>query len=277
MMKPFRLDNQPYIALVRRSDVKTTPDDPLQLAIYAPGTVCFYWLDHQQKAASFSYGFLVYGIPHSWNLEGAWGLAGPSCAGDGMNGINLQPWKTALNQLHPLVGTGLDVDWRRGTQRSYWRLVKLIGLMIQVEPQSSIQDMLRSYLHHITRDKAEFSLKQKRTLLTILRKRGANRQDTWNWNQELDAHLSVIETRRDFAFRLARLAALDLDAKDLPTVESLRAFNTSWRDRRMRSLTAKQKKLVSILEAKYLEQRASVSQALAQALVREFKIETPPR
>jgi len=33
----FDLRHSPYIALVRREDVETTPDDPVRAAIYAPG------------------------------------------------------------------------------------------------------------------------------------------------------------------------------------------------------------------------------------------------
>ncbi|MCP4543454.1 MAG: hypothetical protein GY832_40600 [Chloroflexi bacterium] len=84
---------------------------------------------------------------------------------------------------------------------------------------------MRGYLDQVTSDKNEFSPSQKRTLLNILRERGANRQATWNWDRELGAHLRIIKNRRDLAFRLARLAALDLDAKDRVTVESLRAYS----------------------------------------------------
>ncbi len=150
-----------------------------------------------------------------------------------------------------------------------WRLVRLIGLMIQVEPRPNTRNLLRGYLDRVTSDKNEFSPNQKRTLLNILRERGANRQATWNWDRELGAHLRVIKNRRDLAFRLARLAALDLDSKGQATVESLRDYNTSWRNRRMRSLTKKQIRLVCALEAKYLEQRVAASQALAQTLVRK--------
>ncbi|MCP4543455.1 MAG: hypothetical protein GY832_40605 [Chloroflexi bacterium] len=126
-METLQFDNSSYIALVRRTDVETTPDDPVQLAIYAPGTVCFYWPDHQQQTASFNYGFLVYDTCRFWKR--AWGLSGSRCLVVNVNRANVQPWKTALNQRQSLAGTGVDIGWRWETRKSYWRLVRLIGLM----------------------------------------------------------------------------------------------------------------------------------------------------
>jgi len=93
-IQPFKLDRRPYIALVRRADVETTPDDPVQLAIYAPGTVCLYWPDHEQGAASFYYGFLIWARHRFWARD-CWGLVGPNCLKDRCGGFAPRPWRTA--------------------------------------------------------------------------------------------------------------------------------------------------------------------------------------
>ena len=87
----------------------------------------------------------------------------------------------------------------------------------------------------------------------------------------------MIKARRDLAFRLARLAALDLDADDETKVASLQAFNTQRRGKRISSLTDKQVRMVGAIEAQYLDQRIEVADALAQALGREFGLEPPQR
>ena len=270
-MEHFQLGCQPYIALVRRVDVETTPDDPVQLAIYAPGTVCFYWLDHWQRAASFSYGFLVW-------VGDRWGLVGPDCLQSNFARADPQPWRTALDQRHPLAGTGLGVNWRAQTRRAYWRLIPLMGLILQVEPKHGI---LRGYLERATRGKRPFTEGEKRTLLNILRERGgqvcATGRHRKAWDRELRSHLRVIKARRDLAFRLARLATLDLEAEDRAKVESLQACNTAWRNRRMMSLTEAQVALVGALEARYFEQRVEAAEALARDLAREFRLEPPRR
>jgi hypothetical protein len=58
-MADFDLRHSPYIALVRRADVETTPDDPVRAAIYAPGTVCAFCTDHEHAAAFTSYALLL--------------------------------------------------------------------------------------------------------------------------------------------------------------------------------------------------------------------------
>jgi len=271
----FQLDRQPYIALVRRVDVKTGPDDPVQLAIYAPGTVCLYWPDHEQGAASFNYGFLVW-VQRLWSRD-CWGLVGPDCLKVRCAGFDPQPWRTALNQRHPLAGTGLGIDWRNQTRREYWRLVPLMGMILQVEPD---RGTLRGYLKRATTmGKRPFTPPDERTLYKILRERGSQmhivKPTQEARNRELKAHFGIIKRRRDLAFRLARLAALNLDTDDRAKVESLQAFNTQWRNGRMMSLTENQVRLVGALEAKYFEQRKEAAEALAQALAREFGLVPP--
>jgi len=269
-MDTFELGSQPYVALVQRMDVETTPDDPVRLAIYAPGSICLYWrFDHEPGATSFRYGFLTRHVQTA-----IWGFAGPKCLANYQNGANPQPWKTALDRRHFLAGTGLDVDWRRETRRPYWRLVKLMGLILQTEPNHSV---LRGYLGRATRNSRPFTLGEKKTLLNILRERGgterAAARDREAWRQELDAHLWVIKRRRDLAFRLARLATLDLSAEDRSAVESLQAYNVSWKDGRMRVLTVEQERLLAVMETKYYSQRMQVSRDLAQALIRQFGLD----
>ena len=162
-MNAFELGNQPYIAHVRWVDVETTPDDPVRLAIYAPGSICLYGFDHKRGSASFGYGFLTYRLD-SWPQRVIWGFAGSKCLTNYQNKANPQPWKTALDRRHPLAGTGLDVDWRRETRRRYWRLVELMGLILQVEPERGI---LRGYLGRATRNKRSFTPKEKRTLINF--------------------------------------------------------------------------------------------------------------
>lgn len=267
--QPFKLDRRAYIAFVRRADVKTTPDDPIQLGIYAPGTVCLYWFDHDRGAGSFYYGFLV------WARD-CWGLVGFDCAKEHFHGANPQPWETALDQRHPLVGTGLGVNWRNRTLRKYWRLVPLMGMILQVEPN---KDILRGYLNRATTRKRTFTPPETKTLQDILRERGSDEHtaDHVTRDQKIKSYLKVIKARRDLAFRLARLAALDLDADDETKVASLQAFNTQRRGKRISSLTDKQVRMVGAIEAQYLDQRIEVADALAQALAREFGLKPPRR
>jgi len=269
-MARFRLGQDPYIALVRQEEVKTTPDDPVHLAVYAPGTPCIYAVDHQQEPASLSYGFLV------WAYDG-WGFAGPDCLQNHFGCTDPQPWKTALDRRHPLIGTGLGDDWRSQTKRIYWRLVPLMGLMLQVEPE---KDILRGYLKRVTRGKRSFTPREKETLLNILRERGgtfrAPSQDGAAWGRELKEHRKVLKARRDFAFRLARLATLDLDAEDMSTVRSLQAYNTSWKNGRMKRLTEPQVRLLLALEAQYNEERERAAEEAARELARRFRLQ-PPR
>ena len=272
-MDTFELGSQPYVALVQRMDVETTPDDPVRLAIYAPGSTCLYGADHRQGAASFSYGFLTCRSDY-WSRREIWGFAGPKCLMNYQKEASPQPWRTALNQRHFLAGAGLDVDWRRETRRPYWRLVKLMGLILQTEPNHSI---LRGYLGRATRNKRSFTPNEKRTLLNILRERGGTERATAGdkkaWQRELDAHWRITKRRRDLAFRLARLAALDLSAEDRSAAESLQAFNVSWRNGRMLVLTVEQERLLAVMETKYHSQRMQVSRDLAQALIRQFGLD----
>ncbi len=269
-MDSFELGNRPYIALVRWADVETSPDDPVRLAIYAPGSICLYGFDHKRGAASFSYGFLTYRFD-SWHQGAIWGFAGSKCLTNYQNEAYPQPWKTALDRRHSLAGTGLDVDWRRETQRRYWRLVELMGLILQVEPDRGI---LRGYLGRATRNKRSFTVSEKRTLLNMLRERGGTERaavgNEGTWKRELDAHWRIIKRRRDLAFRLARLSALDLRAEDQSSVESLQAHNVSWKDGRMRVLIRTQERLIAVMETKYYQQRTQVSLNLTQALIHQF-------
>jgi len=272
-MKHFQLGSRPYIALVQRADVETTLDDPVLLAIYAPGTVCYYWSDHWQRAASITYAFLV-------RTSDRWALAGADCLGarTGFAGINPQPWRTALDQRHPLAGTGLGLDWRDHTRREYWPLIPLMGMILQVEPG---HDTLRGYLHRATHGKRPFIPDEENTLRAILRERGgmaptADRDQELS-DQELRHCYRVIKARRDLAFRLARLAALDLKAGDRATVESLQASNTRWCNGRMMSLTERQVALLASLEARYRKERAEAAVALAHALARDFGLKPPRR
>ena len=271
-MKHFQLSSRPYIALVERPEVETTPDDPVQVAIYAPGTVCYYWSDHWQRAATITYAFLVRTSEH-------WALAGEGCLGarTGFAGINPQPWRTALGQRHSLAGTGLGLDWREHTRREYWPLIPLMGMILQVEPG---HDLLRRYLHRATHGKRPFTAGEKNTLKAILRERGGMAPTAGDQKlsaQELRRCHRVIKARRDLAFRLARLAALDLKAEDRATVESLQASNSRWCNGRMMSLTERQVALLASLEARYRKERAAAAETLAHALARDFGLEPPCR
>lgn len=94
----------------------------------------------------------------------------------------------------------------------------------------------------------------------------AKGRDREAWDRELRGHLRAVKTRRDLIFRLGRLAALDLEPGDGETVDSLQAACVQRWEGRMRSLTKAQAHLVVTLEARYFDQRAGASAALAQAL-----------
>ena len=268
-MTDFQLSTTPYIALVRREDIGAPPDCPICLAVYAPGTTCADWRYHQDNAAFISYGFLAY-----WHDD--WSLLGETCLSRYFPGTQTQSWKTALDNRHPFAGTGLPDDWRRRTRKRYWRLMPLIGLMLQVESRERTRGLLHGYIEWATRDKAEFSDRQKHTLLAILRERGVRKRN--DWSQEIEGHKRILKTRRDLAFRLARLAALDLSPDDLETVRSLQRWNTGWSSSgRMRQLSPAQVGLVRSREAQYLEQRRETTEAWGQALAREFRLEPSGR
>lgn len=149
----------------------------------------------------------------------------------------------------------------------------MIGLMLQVEPE---KDILRGYLKRVTRGKRSFTPREKETLLNILRERGgtfrAPHQDGVAWDRELKEHHKVLKARRDFAFRLARLSALDLDAEDMSTVRSLQAYNTGWKNGRMKRLTEPQVRLLLFLEARYSEERERAAEKSARELARRFRL-----
>lgn len=254
--------HSPYIALVLRDDVGVSEDDPVRAAIYAPATVCAYHADHESTASSTSYAYLV-------EVRDGWGLVGPSCltARLGPYGADPRPWRTALNRRHVVAGTGLADGWRKATPRKYWRLVTVMGLLLQVEPQHKT---LRDLLARMTAGRdAELSPNQKRLLIAILRERGGEAlavDDLDAWDAELKGHLRVAKARRDLVFRLSRLSALDLDADDAEAVSSLLAYATGWHAGRMQSLSPAQVHLVEILEARYFGLRREASEALAGKL-----------
>jgi len=78
---------------------------------------------------------------------------------------------------------------------------------------------------------------------------------------------ALLQRRRDLAFRLGRLAALDLEHADRETLQRLPARNTAWASGRMRALSAGQVSVIAALEAQYLEQRLAGAQELAERLV----------
>ncbi len=143
-MSQFELGSRPYLAWARRWDVKPNQKDTIQLAIYAPGTICSDWHRHHQRAGSLSYGFVICQVDHSdWRPRSTWRLYGSQCVQRHREHSRPQAWQTVLDQRHPLIGTGLKANWRDQAKRRYWRLVPLIGLMLQVEPEHGL---LRGYL-----------------------------------------------------------------------------------------------------------------------------------
>jgi hypothetical protein len=259
MTPPHPFDpHHPYIALVRREDVGVLDDNPVHAAIYAPSTVCAYFADHQATASSTSYAYLV-------EVRAGWGLVGPSCleARLASYGADARPWRTALDRRHLIAGTGLGDGWRKATPRKYWRLVPVMGLMLQVEPQHKA---LRDLLARMTAGRdAELSPKQKQLLMSILRERGGEPHAD-SWDRELKGHLRAAKARRDLVFRLSRLAALDLAADDAEAVSSLLAYATGWRAGRMQSLSPAQVHLVGVLEARTFDLRREAAEMLAGEL-----------
>ena len=250
MTEPFDLTHRPYIVLVRREDVEVPPEDPVQAAVYAPATVCCYFVDHDQTAASTSYAYLV-------ETRDGWGLTGPGCLQARHAYTDPRPWRRALDQRETIAGTGLDVDWRSSTLRKYWRLVSVMALMFQVEPGHK---MLKSLLKRATDGtKREFTPAQKRTLLEILRERGGLARtvgaDQKTWDAELRAHHRVAKQRRDLVFRLGRLSALDLRQSDCELIESLRQSAVGRRRHRMEQLSPDQVDLIERLERRHFELR----------------------
>ena len=265
-MTTFNLEEQSYLALIRPEDVPS-PEGPLiRAAIYAPGLACADRNNHRDGAALLHYAYLI-----PW--QGAWVLLGGTCVKhhyyyiyhQSRDGLPPRPhlWRTKLDNRHPLAGMGVPHNWRGRTKRNYWRLVPLMGLIIQVEPRDRTQGMLHSYLHRVTRGN-ELSHKQKVTLLEILRERGADQMD--DWSKELKAHYKELKRRRDLAFRLARLADLDLAAEDAAAVSDLREDNIAWSKSKMQRLSKNQKRLIRALEAQYLKQRVAAMEALAWRL-----------
>lgn len=250
----FELERASFIALVDRRDDLALATSPIRAAIYAPGIPCAAWRGHRDWAASLTYAFLAL-------VEDEVRWLGGTCLQTYHHDANPQPWQTALDNRHFLAGTDLDPGWRRSTRRSYWPLVPLMGLMLQVEPQHR---MLRGYLAYITGGRREFSRRQKETLLSIFRERGAKPRA--KWREEHRAHHRILKRRRDLAFRLARLEALELTAEDREAVLSLKAQNVRWRYGRMQTLSEGQEGVVRALEAQYLEQRQERANTLAETL-----------
>ena len=263
MSEPFDLYHSPYIALVHRSDVETTPDDPVRAAVYAPATVCAWYVDHERRDGA-SHVLLL-------DTRDGWALVGPDCFQSHYPDVNPRPWITALDRFHPIAGSGLGAGWRSGTRRNYWRLVPLMAMMLQVEPG---HETLRNLLTRATQEnRREFTHGEKRVLLEILRERGGlavtRGPEREAWDKELSAHHKVAKQRRDLVFRVSRLAALDLRQYDRETAESLRQACTSRRQHRMGQLSPAQVDLVETLERRYFDQRREASEALAQCLGEE--------
>jgi hypothetical protein len=204
------------------------------------------------------YAYLVPG-PDGWRLMGQ------SCVAGIAGHTPVTRWKTVLDNRHPLVGMGVPDDWRTRTRKRYWKIVPLLGLVIQVEPRESTRRMLRDYLNTVVQGRGDLSVKQKKVLMEILRERGAEAQRSWP--EERAAHYRALKRRRDLAFRLARLAALDLKPDHAEQVRSLRKQNTAWCGGRMRQLSAGQEDLVKALEAEYHDQRVAAMERLARRLV----------
>ncbi len=159
---------------------------------------------------------------------------------------------------------GVPDDWKAMVHDDYQGLVPVMGLMIQVEPRESTQKLLYDYLRRLVHGKGYLTRNQKRTLWDILRERGDEPKD--DWEEELAAHYQALKQRRDLAFRLARLAALDLKPEHAEQVRSLREQNTAWCGGRMRQLSARQEDLVKAWEAEYHEQRVAAMEELARQL-----------
>jgi hypothetical protein len=167
---------------------------------------------------------------------------------------------------------GVPDDWRTRTRKRYWKIVPLLGLVIQVEPRESTREMLYGYLHQVVQNRGELTNRQKKVLMEILRERGAEVRG--DWSEEREAHYRALKRRRDLAFRLARLGALELAPEAAATIRSLRKQNTAWSGGRMRQLTPKQEDLVKALEAEYHDQRVAAMERLARRLAVKVKADT---
>ncbi|MBN2005200.1 MAG: hypothetical protein JXA21_17715 [Anaerolineae bacterium] len=261
-MADFALTTLDFLACAGEEDLAyQVMYDPIVLAIYAPGLACADYARHQDGGATLSYAYLA-------PFRDGWAWLGRECVQHANGAAHPQPWATALDQRHPLAGTALPVNWRATTRRAYWSLVPLLGLLLQLEPQHG---MLRGALRRITTGKQTLSARQHTTLQAILRERGAV-EFPENRSRELAAHRHVLLWRRDLAFRLARLAALDLSITDRETVQSLTAANVAWRNRRMRTLSDAQAVLVGALEARYLTQRLADAKILAEEWITRLGI-----
>jgi hypothetical protein len=124
--------------------------------------------------------------------------------------------------------------------------------------------MLYGYLHQVVQNRGELTNRQKKVLMEVLRERGAEVRG--DWSEEVAAHYRALKRRRDLAFRLARLGALELAPEAAATIRSLRKQNTAWSGGRMRQLTPKQEDLVKALEAEYHDQRVAAMERLARWL-----------
>jgi hypothetical protein len=84
-------------------------------------------------------------------------------------------------------------------------------------------------------------------------------------------NLAGMRRRRDLAHRLARLAEVELAPEDEEKVRSLGRQNVSWRKRgQMYLLSEKQRRLISALEEKYLDQRLANTARWVDRLAQEW-------
>ncbi len=258
-MVDFAVTRLPYLARVSWQEVGDAHPRAPQLAVYAPGLACADPDAHQDVAARLHYGFLAQ--PYE-----QWGFLGPTCYVAWRPGVSLAAWETALEQRHFLAGTGLALPWRSTTQRRYWTLVPALALLWQVEPHKAF---LRGWLKRLTTNKQLLTKQQKATLLTMLRERGAARVAGQAWPAELAAHTRILRRRRDLAFRLGRLAALDLAAEDAWRVQQLQAQNTAWERGRMVALPEHTTRRIAALEARYVDARRAAAGQLAKEIVEQ--------
>jgi len=255
-MAIFDLTTLPYLARVTAAEVGDMHSQSPSVALYAPGLVCADTAAHRDAAATLYVGFLA-------SVYECWGWLGRTCYAAWQPGADLAPWETALRNRQLLAGTGLSPTWRVTTQRHYWTLVPPLALLWQVEPHKGF---LLGYLQRLTTDKSDLSAAQKKTVLAMLRERGAPHRSGQPWRAELAAHARVLQRRRDLTFRLGWLAVLDLEPADQETVQRLQAWNTQWASGLMQVLSAGQASVIAALEAQYLEQRLTVAQELAERL-----------
>jgi hypothetical protein len=84
-------------------------------------------------------------------------------------------------------------------------------------------------------------------------------------------NLAGMRRRRDLAHRLARLAEVELAPEDEEKVRSLARQNVSWRKQgQMYLLSEKQRRLISALEEKYLDQRLENTARWVDRLAQEW-------